>query len=98
MDLSSLGILAKSIDIDIPKCQSKQTQVNLQLKLYEFRSPTHDKLKNVHKLENIGYSYMVLFVCLDLVPLHTCVKFDVSMINDIDRRCKHRKIWLRFKI
>ena len=30
-------------------------------------SPTCHKLKNVHKLENIGHSDLVIFVCLALV-------------------------------
>ena len=62
VDLSSFGILAKIIDVGVPKCQSKQTQVYMKLKQYEFRDPAHDKLTNVNKLVNIGHSDLILSV------------------------------------
>ena len=43
-------------------------------------------MKNVHKFENLGQSDLLLSVCLDLVSMYICVKYDGSVINYICRR------------
>ena len=41
----------------------------------ELKSP-NDKLKNVHKLENIVHSDKILFVCLGPVQMCLCTAYE----------------------
>ena len=56
----------------------------------ELRSPD-DKLKNAHKLQNIGHSDLLLLVCLGPVEMHISVKYESSMIKKIGMRNRCRK-------
>ena len=44
-----------------------------------------DKLKKCHKLENVGLSDLVIFVCLALVPMEVCAKYEGFMITHTTR-------------
>ena len=57
---------------------------------YELRSPD-DKKKKVHKFENLGQSDLVLLVCLGLVQMHPCIKYEGSMVNHTGRRGRCKK-------
>ena len=59
---------------------------------------TCSKLKNVHKLENLGHSDLLISVCLDLVSIHIYVRCEGSMINHVSRRGNHseKENWLAF--
>ena len=65
---------------------------------YECTSLTHDQLKNVHKLEKIGHSDLVI-LCLGLIfcvhvlgsQVHMCARYEVSVIEPVGRRNVHRR-------
>ena len=92
--------------IDIPKkinviWISKQTQrgsYGAVTDRYEIGN-SKDKLKNVHKLENVGHSDLVLFMWLGPLQMQLCIKYEGSMTNHFGRRGRYRKKekWLPFK-
>ena len=59
--------------------------------MFELRSRTCGKLKNVHKFEDMGHSDLVISLYLAQVSKHNCVKYEGSMINHIGRRGNYRK-------
>ena len=42
--------------------------------------------QNVQKLENIGHDVLDLSVYLDFVQMHTCIKYENSMIDHVGMR------------
>ena len=67
--------------------QSEQTHT------YEYKlRSSKRKFKNVHKLENLGHTDLVLFVYLRLIQMHICIKYIGSMIGHLQRgRCGGKK-------
>ena len=49
--------------------------------MFELRSHTCDKVKNVHKLEDIFHNDLVIFEWLALVPTLICVNYEGSTIK-----------------
>ena len=52
----------------------------------------YDKLKNLHKLENIGHSDLILCVYLDLVHVQICIIYGGSMAKHLDMKGENRKM------
>ena len=50
-----------------------------------------DKLRNVHKFENIGHSDLIPFVYLGLVQMHISINYKTFMNNHKGRRGRYRK-------
>ena len=60
---------------------------------YEVRlmSMNINRLKNVHKLENVGHSDLVLCGFLDLVHMPVCIKYEGSKTYQVGMRGGYRK-------
>ena len=48
---------------------------------------------------SLGYNDLSISVCSDLVSMHICVRYEVSMINRVSRKDNHneKEKWLPFK-